>query len=144
MGRIFGILIKQANNDIVRDADKYAQTLGLTGMQMSIIDYVSRMENSENIFQKNIEKEFNIRRASATSALKLMEKNDLIVRVPMANDARLKRIILTPKSHQVSKKIHKYFSDTERKIAETVGDKNVQIVKESLANISRSFSDKNE
>jgi len=144
MDRIFGILIKQANNDIVRDADKYAQTLGLTGLQMSIIDYVSRMENSEDIFQKNIEKEFNIRRASATSALKLMEKNDLIVRVPMVNDARLKRIILTPKSRQVSKKIHEYFSNTERKIAETVGAKNVQIVKESLANISRSFSDKKE
>jgi len=144
MDRIFGVLIKQANNDIVRDADKHAQTLGLTGLQMSIIDYVSHMENSQNIFQRDVEKEFNIRRASATSALKLMEKNDLIVRVPMANDARLKRIILTPRSHSVAKNIHEYFSNTERKIAETVGDKNVQIVKESLANISRSFADKKE
>ena len=130
MDRIFGILIKQANNMLSRDADKYAQTLGLTAVQMSIIDYISRLQDDQNIFQKDIEVEFNIRRATATSALKLMEKKDLLVRVPMENDARLKRIILTPKALSLSKDIHQYFAQTERKISEAVGNSNVSTVKE--------------
>lgn len=141
MDRIFGILIKQANNVISRDADNYAQTLGLTGMQMSIIDYISRNENNKYIFQKDIEIEFNIRRASATSALKLMEKKDLMVRVPMENDARLKRILLTPDARKLSKTIHEYFANTEQKISDSVGKENIQSVKEGLANIPKSFSD---
>lgn len=141
MDRIFGILIKQANNIISRDADNYAQTLGLTGMQMSIIDYISRNENNKYIFQKDIENEFNIRRASATSALKLMEKKDLMVRVPMENDARLKRILLTPDARKLSKTIHEYFAKTEQKISDSVGKENIQAVKEGLANIPKSFSD---
>ncbi|MFD1471630.1 MarR family winged helix-turn-helix transcriptional regulator [Companilactobacillus mishanensis] len=141
MDRIFGILIKQANNVIARDADKFAQTLDLTGMQISIIDYISRYENDQNIFQKNIENEFNIRRASATSALKLMEKRDLLVRVPMQNDARLKRLILTPKARRLSEQIHTYFSNTETKISEAVGVENVAAVKQGLKNISGIFED---
>ena len=141
MDRIFGVLIKQANNAIVRDADKYAQEFGLTGMQISIIDFLSRNEDNRNIFQKNIEKEFNIRRASATSALKLMEKKDLIVRVPMVEDARLKRIILTPKSRKLATKLQNYFSKTEKKIADAVGEENVQAIKVSLKKIPEIFSD---
>lgn len=141
MDRIFGVLIKQTNSVLSRDADKFAQTLGLTRMQISIIDYVSRLENDKYIFQKDIESEFNIRRASATSALKLMEKNELLVRVPMENDARLKRILLTPKSRQLSKNIRKYFSETEDKLCQAVGLDNEGIVKEGLKNILEVFSD---
>jgi hypothetical protein len=79
--RMFGILIKQANNVIIRDSDKFAQTMDLTGVQMSIIDFISRVGDKQDVFQKNIEEEFNTRRATATSALKLMEEKDLIVRI---------------------------------------------------------------
>jgi hypothetical protein len=78
---MFGILIKQANNVIIRDSDKFAQTMDLTGVQMSIIDFISRVGDKQDVFQKNIEEEFNTRRATATSALKLMEEKDLIVRI---------------------------------------------------------------
>ncbi|AKP67858.1 MarR family winged helix-turn-helix transcriptional regulator [Companilactobacillus ginsenosidimutans] len=141
MDRNFGILIKQAGNVMARDADKYAQTMDLTGMQMSIIDYISNHENDSNIFQKNIENEFNIRRPSATSALKLMEKRDLLVRVPMENDARLKRIILTPKARKLSKSINDYFSKNEIIIANAIGAENISAVKTGLKSISNVFSD---
>ncbi|WP_125567197.1 MarR family winged helix-turn-helix transcriptional regulator [Companilactobacillus insicii] len=141
MDRSLGILIKKANNAVNRDADKFAQTLGLTSVQISIIDYVSREENKKDIFQKDVESEFNIRRATATSALKLMEERDLIVRVPMKKDARLKRIILTPKSHILSKKICEYFDHAEQNMIAAMGDKNKSVFKNALRQVIDKLSD---
>lgn len=49
----------------------------------------------EAVYQKDIEKEFRISRATATNTLQVMEKNGLIVRKSQDKDARLKRIFMT-------------------------------------------------
>ncbi len=69
----------------------------ITGMQGFIIGFLSR-NSDKDMFQRDIEKEFSIRRSTATSILQLMEKNDLITREPFEKDARLKKIVLTEKS----------------------------------------------
>ena len=50
------------------------------------------------VYQKDIEKEFDISRATATNTLQVMEKNGLIVRKCQDRDARLKRIFMTPEA----------------------------------------------
>ena len=57
------------------------------------------MDNQgQNIFQKDIEAKFHLSGATVTNMLKSLEKNGYIVRTPMENDARLKRIELTQKA----------------------------------------------
>lgn len=141
MDRLFGILIKKANNAVNRDAEKYAQTLGLTSVQISIIDYIAHEENNQDIFQRDVEKEFNIRRATATSALKLMEERDLLVRVSVKSDARLKRIILTPKAHLLAKQINEYFNKTEQRLINAMGSENKGVVKTALQQVTEELSD---
>ncbi|WP_334329385.1 MarR family winged helix-turn-helix transcriptional regulator [Companilactobacillus sp. HBUAS59699] len=141
MNRLFGTLIKQANNAVNRDADKFAQRLGLTSVQISIIDYVSHEENVRNIFQKDVEREFNIRRATATSALKLMEERDLIVRVSVKQDARLKRIILTPRARNLAKQINEYFNQTEERMIQAMGTENKNIFRNALKQVIEELSD---
>lgn len=140
MNRKFGTLIKQANNSVNRNADKFAQSLGLTSVQISIIDYLSRLDD-KNIFQKDIEKEFNIRRASATSALKLMEEKKLITRTPVKEDARLKKIKLTKKTNNLTKQINNYFDQTEEIIIKAIGDSNKSIILNGLSEIINQLSD---
>lgn len=140
MNRKFGTLIKQANNSVTRNADKFAQSLGLTSVQISIIDYISRVDN-EDIFQKDIEKEFNIRRASATSALKLMEEKELITRTSTKKDARLKKIKLTKKTDQLTKQINNYFDKTEEIIIQAIGINNKSTVLNGLSEIITQLSD---
>lgn len=141
MDRLFGTLIKQANNAVNRDADKFAQTLGLTSVQISIIDYVSHEESDRDIFQKDVEREFNIRRATATSALKRMEERDLIVRVSVQQDARLKRIILTPKAYGLAKQINDYFDLTEQKMISAMGEENKNIFRNALKQVIEELAD---
>lgn len=62
-----------------------------------MIGYI--MDNQgQNIFQKDIEAKFHLSGATVTNMLKSLEKNGYIVRTPMENDARLKRIELTQKA----------------------------------------------
>lgn len=51
-----------------------------------------------NIFQKDVEAEFSITRATASKMLSSMEQNGLITRSGVAGDARLKRLALTEKA----------------------------------------------
>ncbi len=60
----------------------------------------------QEIYQRDIEKQFSIGRSAVTNILQLMEKRGLVSRESVAQDARLKRVILTEKGIQ-SKEIVK-------------------------------------
>lgn len=72
----------------------------VTGTHGFIIGYLKSRE-SEDVFQKDVEKRFSMRRSTATAILQLMEKNGLIVRESVDYDARLKRIVLTEKANDL-------------------------------------------
>ncbi len=78
----------------------------VTRMQNWIMGYLyrCRQENRE-VFQKDIERVFNIRRSTATGILQGMEKNGWIQKEPVENDARLKRLVLTQKAETAQKRL---------------------------------------
>ena len=65
----------------------------LTGPQGLVLGYLYDHQDYD-IFQKDIEATFNVRRSSATGLLKSLETNGFIERVSVVYDARLKKIIL--------------------------------------------------
>jgi len=75
--------------------EKYGDQL--TGMHGWVLKYFVDNQHKE-IFQRDFESHFTIRRSTASKILQLMEKNNLITRQSVPYDARLKRIILTPKA----------------------------------------------
>lgn len=80
--------------------DKYFEKRGdgsshaLTRVQCATLHYLYDHRDG-NVFQKDIEAEFSITGATATNILKGLERQDLITREPMPEDARLKKIRLT-------------------------------------------------
>ena len=77
---------------------------GLCGSNLWIIGYLT-MNEGKDVFQKDLEKQFSIRRSTASKTLQLMEDKGLIRREPVFYDARLKKIILTEKAHEIQKMI---------------------------------------
>jgi len=69
-----------------------------TGVQGMVIHFLADNQGKRDIFQRDIELLFSMRRPTATGILQLMEKNGLLLREPVDYDARLKRLILTPKA----------------------------------------------
>ncbi|WP_294423021.1 MarR family winged helix-turn-helix transcriptional regulator, partial [uncultured Streptococcus sp.] len=89
MEKNIGRLVKKASNQLGREFDQFAKPFDLTGMQMSIIDFIS-YGLKEEYFQQDIEKEFNIQRSTTTVLLQRMEKKELIYRQVSQKDARQK------------------------------------------------------
>ena len=55
-----------------------------------------------DVYQKDVEQEFRIRRSTATVMLQSLEQKGYLVRVASTEDARLKRILLTEKAIRAS------------------------------------------
>ena len=72
-----------------------------TEMQGMLLGFLCRNRDQE-IFQKTLEEVFSIRRSTASRLLKSMEAEGLIVRLPVSRDARLKRVMVTPKAEALN------------------------------------------
>jgi DNA-binding MarR family transcriptional regulator len=69
----------------------------VTGNNGWIISFVADRAD-QDIYQKDIENYFTITRSTASRVLSLMEQKGLIQRQAVAQDARLKKIVLTQKA----------------------------------------------
>ena len=96
--RQLGFELKAANNMIRRKIDAiFAQKEGneINGMQGPLLGYLYHKSRNGDVYQKDVEKEFRIRRSTATVMLQNLEQKGYIVRVSVPTDARLKQILLT-------------------------------------------------
>lgn len=108
-----GRLLKQASNYLARNFDRFAKQFDLTGMQMSIIDFLSRGDKTEYL-QRDIEKEFHIQRSTTSVLLHRMEKKNLVARSISSQDARQKSVALTEKAQVLAKECQLYFQNQEK------------------------------
>ena len=113
----FGRLLKQANNNMMRHFDHFAKQFGLTGNQMAVIDFIMNHEKQE-IFQRDIEHEFNIQRSTTTVLLQRMEKKGLIERHTSSKDARQKAVVLTDKAVKIASACQTYLRAEEEELAQ--------------------------
>ena len=81
-----------------------ANATNLTGMQLFILEYLYQHQE-QDVFQRDLEAEFHVRRSTVTGILKGMEKKGLIQRLSVEEDARLKRIILTPQAKSLHREV---------------------------------------
>lgn len=113
--------IRTLNNILKRYFEKnkpdvFKESTGVHGWAIKYF-YDNR---DKDIFQRDFELRFSIRRSTATNMLKLMEKNGIICRVPVEYDARLKKIILTEKAVTVHEQTTKNIEMLENSLKEGI------------------------
>lgn len=70
----------------------------LTGVRCFVLGYIVRMHRGgQPIYQRDLERRFQVRRSSVTAMLKSMESAGFISRAPVQQDARLKSLAPTGK-----------------------------------------------
>lgn len=87
-----------------------------TGVQGWIIGYLYENRGKE-VFQRDIQQQFSIRRSTVTGILQLMEKNGLITRSSVDRDARLKKLELTPRAIELHERIGRSVRQVEDRIS---------------------------
>ena len=98
----------------------------LTGTHGWALGYLQR-NRDKDIFQKDFEKEFDIRRSTASNILSLMEENGLIIRESVPYDARLKKIVLTEKALEIHNEVAKFFNSLEKEYEKDITEEELKI-----------------
>ena len=119
--RTLSVAIKRAV-----EASKARSGLDCTGTHGWVIGYLYDNRHKD-VFQRDIEKQFSVRRPTMTEILKLMEKNELLVREQCENDARLKRIRLTEKALLIHERHENHIKSFEKALRDGISEEDLAV-----------------
>ena len=134
VGAIMNMLKRQAPFETV-DNEK------ITRMQMWIIRYIRTRKSDKDLFQGELEKEFNITRATTSSILKRMEKAGLVERKAVFHDGRLKKITLTPEAIKMDDEIGEYLERREMRMRNGISPEDLDTFFSVAQKIQENLSD---
>lgn len=104
-----GFRIKTLSRMIKKEIDNtptFRQNENLTGIQGWVLRFLYDKEKAgEDVFQRDVERTFQIRRSTATELFNTMEQNGYVVRTPVERDARLKKLSLTEKGRHLQEEV---------------------------------------
>lgn len=80
-----GKKINQISNRFRRRSRAIQETIGISGAQGNILNYILVESQNRSVYQKDIEQEFGLRPSTATKALKSLKKNELMGSMKVSN-----------------------------------------------------------
>ncbi len=141
-----GFKVRILSNLIRRDVEKSKSELGLDlpkGINGWAITYF--YDNQEkDLFQKDFEAEFSIRRSTASNILKTMEQNGFITRESVESDARLKKIKLTEKAINIHKAVLNNRAKREERLRLGLSDLEIEQFLKTADRLILNMEDKND
>ena len=114
IGAEIGMLHNLLRRQMACMTEKSENAANMTGMQAVIVHHLIMHEKKGDVFQKDLENAFQMRRSTATGILQLMEQHDLIRREPVEHDGRLKRLVLTEQARAMDKRIGERMEQMEQ------------------------------
>lgn len=91
-----------------------------------ILNYLAH-HSDRDIYQKDIENDFCIRRSTVSKVIRLMETKGLIRRETVPCDARLKKLVLTPDGKKLQAAIEREQQETERLLRQGVTEEELRV-----------------
>lgn len=136
-----GIWIHILSHKLKKLMDANMQNLGLTGVQSRIMRYILIKRAKGPVFQRDVEKAFDMSRSTATGILQLMEKNDLIFRESVSNDARLKSLVPTEKAVRLDAQISDSLRRTEQRLTHGLSGAQLALFLETAEHMSANLDE---
>ncbi len=137
--------LHQLSKMVKHRVDHRMQEFGLTGQQARVLLFIGRKSENEDIFQRTIEEEYQIRPSSVTSMLQLLERNGYIKRESVPEDARLKKLILTESGEEIIEQIRMAIDQEDNKIVDILTheeqDQLLYILNKLLATLREATND---
>ena len=137
VGRLINTLSHQLKRQMCVQEEEDSLT---TNMQRLVLHYILFQSLQRDIYQKDVEKEFQIRRSTATGTLQILEKNGFITREPVKQDARLKKLMTTEKAKGVRQHILDNIRYIEELLAKDIPEEKLAVCREVLEQMSENLS----
>lgn len=140
-----GRLVRMLDHQLKRNQkpEEAVEDDELTPMQRHILNYILLETLHRDIYQKNLEEEFQVRKSTVSGILKLIEKNGFIYRESVKEDARLKRILPTKKAEALRPSILEHIHETEIRMTEGVSEQDLFLCKKVLYQMCQNLAEKN-
>ncbi len=119
------------------DCMKQCEDMSMTNSWLIMYLYENR---ERDVFQKDVENEFSIRRSTSSNIISLMEKKGYIDRAFVEHDARLKKLVLTPKALMLCNSISDCMRTFEENVVAGISDSELDNFFITLDKISNNLS----
>jgi len=139
--RRLGAWIRDAEHQMNIEMNDFARPYGLTGMQLSVIDFLSR-SREQDVFQVDLEHEFHVQRSTASLLVKRMVERDLVTRVVAASDSRKRQLRLTAKGRGLVPIVQQHLVEQDAKMVAGLSPQEVAAFRRALVNVSHWNSEK--
>lgn len=135
-----GYKIRLIHNKVhkIMEAKRMENEGNLTGMQSWTLGFLAK-NRAQDIYQKDIEAEFAISRATASNMLAGMERRGLICRVAVEHDARLKKIELTEKAEIIVTKAGEDMREMEERLTKGMSEQEIETFRLLLNKVMRNI-----
>ena len=117
----------------------YNNVENLTSMQRWFLGFIYEKSEHGDVFQKDLEAAFKIRRSTTTGILQIMEKSGYIIRKSISYDARLKKLVLTPKAFSSYKMIEEGLRKSENDVTKGFTPEEIKTLGYLLEKVERNI-----
>ena len=132
-----GNQIQMLSRKIKRKLDETFLNYGITGIQAIILKFIHDKSKKGKVYAKDIETEFDIRRATVAGTLQLMEQKQLINRKAEGSDARLKEITITKKALEIINNVDSSIAQLEKTLQKNVSKKEKENFLKTIDKLSK-------
>ncbi len=113
----------------------------ISPVQLRIMEYLFQNRDSE-IYQRDIEKNFLVRRSTASGILKTMEKKGMILRCNSSVDKRANKLIITNKYLNCIEKIEKNIGLFQNNLCKGITDEELNTFFKIIDVMKKNLSEK--
>ena len=135
-----GAQIHMLSRKIKRKLDEAFINYGITGVQAIMLKFINDKSREGKVYAKDIESEFDMRRATIAGILQLLEQNKLITRKAEGSDARLKEITITKKALEIINNVDSSIAELEKRLEKNMSKEERENFLKTLDKLSKNLS----
>ena len=135
-----GAQIHMLSRKIKRRLDETFVNYGITGVQAIMLKFINDKSREGKVYAKDIECEFDMRRATIAGILQLLEQNQLITRKAEGSDARLKEITITKKALEIISNVDSSIAQLEKRLEKNMSKEERENFLKTLDKLSKNLS----
>ena len=135
-----GAQIHMLSRKIKRKLDEAFVSYGITGVQAIMLKFINDKSREGKVYAKDIECEFDMRRATIAGILQLLEQNQLITRKAEGSDARLKEITITKKALEIINNVDSSIAELEKRLEKNMSKEERKNFLKTLDKLSKNLS----
>ena len=120
------------------------EKLGITRVQGNLLGFILLEGMEKQIYQKDVEKEFDLRPSTATGLLREQEKKGLIRRISDEKDGRYKILQATGKAESIRKSLQEEIREKEAILTKGISPQDLEQFKRTAEKMLRNLEQREE